>query len=76
VSAGTGGRPVFFKARKFRRKARKYLPKAEKFSAKFDMFRFKHVMLERERDVNSSLQVKNGSKHDSSALSHDTRKRV
>ena len=65
----------FFKAGKFRKKARKYFPEAEKFSAKFDTFRFKHVMLERERDVNSSLQVKSGGQHDWSAFGPDLRNR-
>jgi hypothetical protein len=48
--------------------------KAKKFSGKFDVFALKHVMLEPERVMNASLQVKPASMHNSSVGIHDLQK--
>ena len=44
---------------------------AEKFSGKFDVFRFKRFTLEPEHDVNASLQVMSGRRHNLSAFIHN-----
>lgn len=55
----------------FCRKARKFLTRAEKFCAKFDTFALKRVMSGPRRNVNASLQVKTGSRHNLLAFDHD-----
>src|SRR5690349_14053634 len=59
----------------FRQKQGSFWTKAKKFSAKFNVFRLKLFMLEPRRDVNDSLQVETGSKHNSLAFGPDLRKR-
>ena len=48
--------------------------KAKKFSGKFDVFVLKHVMLEPERVMNASLQVKPDSMHNFPEFIHDLQK--
>ena len=49
--------------------------KAGKFSGKFDVFALKHVMIDPERVMHASLQVKTGSMHNLSAFIHDLQNR-
>jgi len=65
---------VFCEARKLFANARKFFPKAKKFSEKFDTFRSKHFMIDPERVMNASLQVKTGSMHNLLAFSHELQK--
>ena len=47
------------------------MAQAEKFSAKFNTFALKRFMTEGRRNVNASLQVETGSRHNLSAFDHD-----
>jgi len=58
----------------FSSKLGKFFAKAKKFSGKFDVFALRHFMLDPERVMNASLQVKTGSMHNLSAFIHDLQK--